>query len=305
MRKYYMIFVLMLLVFNYSYSTTKIMPENDWKKKGLKGRVMKMITHSRKYSQSGKDEGIEEVIIIFNSQGYITKEIHKGAYTLSYEYDKNSYLIKSVDVYGIEHEYEYEYDENGYLVQTDRETKSRSFETITKTFYNKQGKIMKIQRYSQNEYDKKGVKSSGLSKYIKDKKKGLLELIGEDTYIYDKKGKLIKIEDTKITNSKNDTVITYEFLKNGLYIKNVEVNGVQKFSTCYDKNGNKLEWAWITYFPEPHIQKFIVFSEMKKDKKGNLTEQIGKYMEVTDDIKGKAKELGLAEEIKIEYEYYE
>ena len=53
---------------------------------------------------------------------------------MSYEYDENGYLIRSVDVYGIEHEYEYEYDENGYLVQTDRERKKKKLCKYEKKF---------------------------------------------------------------------------------------------------------------------------------------------------------------------------
>ena len=43
MKKFFLLFTLMLLVFNYSYSVSKIMPENDWKKMNLKGIVMKMV----------------------------------------------------------------------------------------------------------------------------------------------------------------------------------------------------------------------------------------------------------------------
>ena len=121
LKKYLGGLILMLLVFSYSFSA--IMPETDWKKMNLKGRVMKMVKQVRKYNTEGKSQGDEEITFIFNSQGYITTEIHGGAFSLSYEYDENGYLIRSVDVYGIEHEYEYEYDENGYLVQIDREKK--------------------------------------------------------------------------------------------------------------------------------------------------------------------------------------
>lgn len=41
MKKYFILFTLMLLVFNYSYSVSKIMPENDWKVKNLKGKVLR------------------------------------------------------------------------------------------------------------------------------------------------------------------------------------------------------------------------------------------------------------------------
>ena len=100
MKKFFLLFTLMLLVFNYSYSVSKIMPENDWKKMNLKGRVMKMVKKVHKYNSDGKSLGEEEVTFIFNSQGYITIEIHKGAFSLSYEYDENGYLIRSIDVYG-------------------------------------------------------------------------------------------------------------------------------------------------------------------------------------------------------------
>ena len=156
-----------------------------------------MVKKVHKYNSDGKSQGKEEITFIFNSQGYITTEIHGGAFSLSYEYDENGYLIRSVDVYGIEHEYEYEYDENGYLVQTDRERKKRSFANMKKNFYNKDGKLAKSQLFTQSEYSKKGIKLSSSAKYEKDKKKGLFELLSKETYVYDKNGKLLRIDDTK------------------------------------------------------------------------------------------------------------
>ena len=98
MKKFFLLFTLMLLVFNYSYSSLKIMPETDWKKMNLKGRVMKMVKKVHKYNTEGKSQGKEEITFIFNNQGYITTEIHGGAFVLSYEYDENGYLIRRVDV---------------------------------------------------------------------------------------------------------------------------------------------------------------------------------------------------------------
>ena len=306
MKKFFLLFTLMLLVFNYSYSVSKIMPETDWKKMNLKGRVMKMVKKVRKYNIDGKSLGEEEVTFIFNSQGYITTEIHGGAFSLSYKYDENGYLIRSVDVYGIEHEYEYEYDENGYLVQTDRERKKRSFANMKKNFYNKYGKLAKSQLFTQSEYSKKGIKLSSSAKYEKDKKKGLFELLSEETYVYDKNGKLLRIDDTKASANREYIVITFENFKDGKYVKTVEVNGIQAFKTCYDKDGNEIEWAWITYSPEEQIQSFILYSGIKKDKYGNLIEKTGKYLEITDGGKKLGKETGvIAEEMKIEYKYYE
>ena len=70
MKKFLLFFTLMLSVFNYSYSVSKIMPENDWKKMNLKGRVMKMVKKVHKYNTDGKSLGEEEITFIFNSQGY-------------------------------------------------------------------------------------------------------------------------------------------------------------------------------------------------------------------------------------------
>ena len=101
-------------------------------------------------------------------------------------------------------------------------------------------------------------------------------------------------------------VITFENFKDGKYVKTVEVNRIQAFKTCYDKDGNEIEWAWITYSPEEQIQSFILYSGIKKDKYGNLIEKTGKYLEITDGGKKLGKETGvIAEEMKIEYRYYE
>jgi len=140
----------------------------------------------------------------------------------------------------------------------------------------------------------------------KDKKKGLFELLSEETYVYDKNGKLLRIDDTKASSNREYIVITFENFKDGKYVKTVEVNGIQAFKTCYDKDGNEIEWAWITYSPEEQIQTFILYSGIKKDKYGNLIEKTGKYLEITDGGKKIGKETGvIAEEMKIEYKYYE
>ena len=177
---------------------------------------------------------------------------------------------------------------------------------MKKNFYNKDGKLAKSQLFTQSEYSKKGIKLSSSAKYEKDKKKGLFELLSEETYVYDKNGKLLRIDDTKASANREYIVITFENFKDGKYVKTVEVNGIQAFKTCYDKDGNEIEWAWITYSPEEQIQTFILYSGIKKDKYGNLIEKTGKYLEITDGGKKLGKESGvIAEEMKIEYKYYE
>ena len=56
MKKFLLLFTLMLLVFNYSYSVSKIIPENDWKLKKLKGKVKSMLMTEYEYDSSGKLE---------------------------------------------------------------------------------------------------------------------------------------------------------------------------------------------------------------------------------------------------------
>lgn len=177
---------------------------------------------------------------------------------------------------------------------------------MKKNFYNKDGKLAKSQLFTQSEYSKKGIKLSSSAKYEKDKKKGLFELLSEETYVYDKNGKLLRIDDTKASANREYIVITFENFKDGKSVKTVEVNGIQVFKTCYDKDGNEIEWAWITYSPEEQIQSFILYSGIKKDKYGNLIEKTGKYLEITDGGKKLGKETeAIAEEMKIEYKYYE
>ena len=55
MKKFLLLFTLMLLVFNCSYSVSKIMPENDWKKMNLKGRVMKMAIQFKQIEKEKKE----------------------------------------------------------------------------------------------------------------------------------------------------------------------------------------------------------------------------------------------------------
>lgn len=50
MKKYLKLFLLMLLLFSYSYSA--IMPETDWKKKELKGKVKSMTETTYKYEDN-------------------------------------------------------------------------------------------------------------------------------------------------------------------------------------------------------------------------------------------------------------
>ena len=78
-----------------------------------------------------------------------------------------------------------------------------------------------------------------------------------------------------------ERLVLYEATGDGGY-KEISAYPGQQYVTIYDKNGNEIEWAWITQpstqYPA-QIQIHLVFLATKRDKKGNLTEQIGKYIE--------------------------
>lgn len=284
MKKYFKLFILMLLIFSYSYSG--VMPETDWKKKGLKGKVSQTIATIYKYDRDGKLEKKEKIVTHFNEQGYIKEEIHYSDDIVSYiifkEYGKDVLLAESNDYQNVYYTHEYEYDKNGNLVETKRqkEKNKNDYEKLEKITYNKLGKKIKVQVYYQSEYSGKDEKVSGLSKYLKDEKRGLFELMTDFVFIYDKNGNLKEVKSEY--SNEIERLVLYEATGDGGY-KEISAYPGQQYVTIYDKNGNEIEWAWITQpstqYPA-QIQTHLVFSATKRDEKGNLTEQIGKYIEV-------------------------
>ena len=287
----------MLLVFSYSYSA--IMPETDWKDKELKGKVKSMTEITYKY----EDNEVKKKKTIFNENGYIIEELHydknrKEPYSYKKRYNDKGLLIESH-----EHTYTYEYDKNGNLVQTKR-TKNETYKTLEKIIYNKEGRIIRTQTYTQNQYDKTKIKITDDSNYFKDKNGDLYQSLGDYSYIYDKKGRLQETRDN--TSSSGTIKYSYEF-EDGLYVKIAELV-TQKFVTYYDKAGNEVYYMWVTWRTsqeEPRIQLYLAFKDTKRDKYGNLTYQIANRVEVEDITKGKGNDVGIYEKKVIEYEYYE
>ena len=308
MKKYFKLFILMLLIFSYSYSG--VMPETDWKKKGLKGKVSQTIATIYKYDRDGKLEKKEKIVTHFNEQGYIKEEIHYSDDIVSYiifkEYGKDGLLAESNDYQNVYYTHEYEYDKNGNLVETKRqkEKNKNDYEKLEKITYNKLGKKIKVQVYYQSEYSGKDEKVSGLSKYLKDEKRGLFELMTDFVFIYDKNGNLKEVKSEY--SNEIERLVLYEATGDGGY-KEISAYPGQQYVTIYDKNGNEIEWAWITQpstqYPA-QIQIHLVFLATKRDKKGNLTEQIGKYIEADEKKEGIGNIQGLAEKKEIEYTYY-
>ncbi|MCG6842862.1 hypothetical protein HUW77_00180 [Fusobacterium nucleatum subsp. nucleatum] len=293
LKKYLGGLTLMLLVFSYSFSA--IMPETDWKKKDLKGKVKTMTETTYKY----EDNEVKKKKTIFNENGYIIEELH---------YDKNRkekkrYNDKGLLVERHEHTYTYEYDKNGNLVQTKR-TKNKTYGTLEKITYNKEGKVIRTQTYTQNQYDKAGVKITDDSNYFKDKNRELYQSLSDYSYIYDKKGRLQETRDNRFSSGTIKNSYEYE---DGLYVKIAELV-TQKFVTYYDKDGNEVYYMWVTQPSsefEPKIQLYLAFKETKRDKYGNLTYQVANRVEVVDITKGEGNEVGIYEKKVIEYEYYE
>jgi len=297
LKKYLRGLILMLLVFSYSYSA--IMPETDWKDKELKGKVKSMTETTYKY----EDNEVKKKKTIFNENGYIIEELHydknrKEPYSYKKRYNDKGLLGESH-----EHTYTYEYDKNGNLVQIKR-PKNSAYGGLERTTYNKAGKIIRTQTFTQNQYDKAGVKITDDSNYLKDKNGELYQSLTDYSYIYNKDGKLQEIRDNVF--SSGTIKYSYEF-EDGLYVKIAELV-TQKFVTYYDKAGNEVYYMWVTWRTsqeEPRIQLYLVFKDTKRDKYGNLTYQVANRVEVKDITKGEGNDIGIYEKKVIEYEYYE
>jgi len=283
---------------NFDDKYSAIMPETDWKDKELKGKVKSMTETTYKY----EDNEVKKKKTIFNENGYIVEELHydknrKEPYSYKKRYNQKGLLIESH-----EHTYSYEYDKNGNLVQIKR-PKNSAYGGLERTTYNKAGKIIRTQTFTQNQYDKAGVKITDDSNYLKDKNGELYQSLTDYSYIYNEDGKLQEIRDNVFSSGTFE--YTYE-KENELYVKTVE-GPTQKFVTYYDKDGNEVKYKWITYSlgpDKPRTQLHLVFKENKRDKYGNLTYQVANRIEELDPEK-KGTDVGIYEKKIIEYEYYE
>ena len=301
LKKYLGMLTLMLLVFSYSFSA--IIPETDWKDKELTGKVKSMTETTYNYGYSGKDNEVKKKKNIFNENGYIIEELYydknrKEPYSHKKRYNNKGLLVESH-----EHTYTYEYDKNGNLVQIKR-PKNSAYGGLERNTYNKSGKIIRTQTYTQNQYDKAGVKVTDDSNYLKDKNGELYQSLSDYSYIYNKDGKLQEIRDNIF--SSGTIKYSYEY-EEGMYVKTVEAS-TQKFVTYYDKAGNEVYYMWATWRTsqeEPRIQLYLVFKDTKRDKYGNLTYQVANRVEVVDITKGEGNDIGIYEKKVIEYEYYE
>ena len=280
MKKYLKFFMLMLLVFSYSYSVSKIMPETDWKIKNLKGKVKSMVKTEYEYDSSGKLEKTWVTETYFNEQGYITDEVqyvdNRLNQSIIYKNNSDGLPIKKDEVSRV-YSYKYEETKDGNLLVTIKEENvdNENFPLLEKITYNKNGKKVHHLVYSGK------------------------ELITNDTYIYNEKGNLIEIKNN--TFLENSMKITYNYKTNGDYEKITDV-ATAKWTYLYDKNGNEQEYiSMIKQVSQgkTKISIYLKFKDIARDEHGNLTRSTSVRYDYL-----KKKEKGIYKRLENKYEYY-
>ncbi len=280
MKKFLLLFTLMLLVFNYSYSVSKIMPENDWKIKNLKGKVKSMVKTEYEYDSSGKLEKTWVTETYFNEQGYITDEVqyvdNRLNQSIIYKNNSDGLPIKKDEV-SRAYSYKYEETKDGNLLVTIKEENgdNENFPLLEKITYNKNGKKVHHLVYSGK------------------------ELITNDTYIYNKKADLIEIKNNIF--HENSIKITYNYKANGDYEKTTEV-ATAKWTYLYDKNGNEQEYISMIKQGsqgKTKISIYLKFKDIARDEHGNLTRSASVRYDYS-----KKKEKGIYKRLENKYEYY-
>ena len=286
MKKYLKFFMLMLLVFSYSYSG--VMPETDWKIKNLKGKVKTMVKTEYEYDSSGKLEKTWVTETYFNEQGYITDEVqyvdNRLNQSIIYKNNSDGLPIKKDEVSRV-YSYKYEETKDGNLLVTIKEENvdNKNFPLLEKITYNKNGKKVHHLVYSGK------------------------ELITNDTYIYNEKGNLIEIKQAVSTDVKDNRLresgikITYNYKTNGDYEKTTEV-ATAKWTYLYDKNGNEQEYiSMIKTGSEgkTKISIYLKFKDITRDEHGNLTRSTSVRYDYS-----KKKEKGIYKRLENKYEYY-
>ena len=278
MKKYFKLFMLMLLVFSYSYSG--VMPETDWKIKNLKGKVKSMVKTEYEYDSSGKLEKTWVTETYFNEQGYITDEVqyvdNRLNQSIIYKNNSDGLPIKKDEV-SRGYSYKYEETKDGNLLVTIKEENvdKKHFPSLEKITYNKNGKKVHCLVYSGE------------------------ELITNDTYIYNKKGNLIEIKNN--TFRENSIKITYNYKANGDYEKTTDV-ATAKWTYLYDKNGNEKEYISMIKQgsqEKPKISIYLKFKDITRDEHGNLTRSTSVRYDYS-----KKKESSIYRKLENKYEYY-
>lgn len=263
------------------FLNSAILPQSDWSKKDLKGKVKSMTATEYEYSMDGSGtlENTRVKQTEFNENGYILQETEhiNGTPNSSvlFEYDKDGLVRKKYQDSAV-YLYEYEFDgENLEYIE------DKFYPRTEKTTYGKDGKMIARAVYSGR------------------------ELVIDDSYVYDEKGVLTRIEDNM--EPRHGIEISFERKPNGEYEKITQAPN-SKWVYYYAANGDEMEYTSVNYFgSEAKIWQILQFKDISRDERGNLTHKTSVKFKPADKYyeNGDITEIGLYKKLQISYEYYE
>ena len=269
------------------FLNSAILPESDWSKKDLKGKVKSMTATEYEYSMDGSGmlENTRVKRTEFNENGYILQETEQinGVPNSSvlFEYGKDGLIRKKYQDSAV-YLYEYEFDgENLVATAKEQYIEDRFYPRTEKTTYGKDGKMIARAVYSGR------------------------ELVIDDSYVYDEKGTLTRIEDNM--EPRHGIEISFERKPNGEYEKITQTPN-SKWVYYYAANGDEMEYTSVNYFgSEAKIWQILQFKDISRDERGNLTHKTSVKFKPADKYyeNGDITEIGLYKKIQISYEYYE
>ena len=269
------------------FLNSAVLPQSDWNKKDLKGKVKSMTATEYEYSidGSGALENTRVKRTEFNENGYMLQETEhiNGVPNSSvlFEYGKDGLIRKKYQDSAV-YLYEYEFDGEN-LVETAKEQyiEDKFYPRTEKTTYGKDGKMIARAVYSGR------------------------ELVIDDSYVYDEKGVLTRIEDNM--EPRHGIEISFERKPNGEYEKITQAPN-SKWIYYYAANGDEMEYTSVNYFgSEAKIWQILQFKDISRDERGNLTHKTSVKFKPADKYyeNGDITEIGLYKKLEISYEYYE
>ena len=269
------------------FLNSAVLPQSDWNKKDLKGKVKSMTATEYEYSidGSGTLENTRVKQTEFNENGYILQETeHINGVpnsSVSFEYGKDGLIRKKYQDSAV-YLYEYEFEgENLVATAKEKYVEDRFYPRTEKTTYGKDGKMIAQAVYSGR------------------------ELVIDDSYVYDEKGVLTRIEDNM--EPRHGIEISFERKPNGEYEKITQAPN-SKWVYYYAANGDEMEYTSVNYFgSEAKIWQILQFKDITRDERGNLTHKTSVKFKPADKYyeNGDITEIGLYKKLEISYEYYE
>ena len=269
------------------FLNSAILPQSDWSKKDLKGKVKSMTATEYEYSMDGSGalENTRVKQTEFNKNGYIVQESEQinGVPNSSvlFEYGKDGLVRKKYQDSAV-YLYKYEFDgENLVATAKEQHVEDRFYPRTEKTTYGKDGKMIARAVYSGR------------------------ELVIDDSYVYDEKGVLTRIEDNM--EPRHGIEISFERKPNGEYEKITQAPN-SKWVYYYAANGDEMEYTSVNYFgSEAKIWQILQFKDISRDERGNLTHKTSVKFKPADKYyeNGDITEIGLYKKLEISYEYYE